>query len=126
MDISGEDDDDDDSDDDNSYYGLEEEDTEMQDSPAAKKAVKMKPPASKPDPTAAITIGLTAASLSQPKFVWYDLSIKFPVTVSPKGYFRDGQMRICVDFQGIGMDFENYGAETSGKTLKLGAVLIKN
>ena len=28
-------------------------------------------------------------------------------------------MRICVDFQGIGMDFENYRAETSGKTLKL-------
>ncbi len=116
MDISGEDDDDDD-DDDNSYYGLEEEDTEMQDSPAAKKAVK-KPPASKPDPTAAITSGLKAASLSQ-KIVRYDLSIKFPVTVSPTGYFRDGQMHICVDFQGIGMDFENYRAETSGKTLKL-------
>ena len=28
-------------------------------------------------------------------------------------------MRICVDFQGIGMDFENFRAETSGKTLKL-------
>ena len=28
-------------------------------------------------------------------------------------------MRICVDFQGIGMDFDNYRAETSGKTLKL-------
>ena len=101
MDISGEDDDVDD-DNNNSYYGLEEEDTEMQDSPAAKKAVKKKPPASKPDPTAAITIGLKAASLSQPKFVQYNLSIKFPVTVSPTGYFRDGQMRICVDFHGLG------------------------
>jgi len=115
LDISGEDDDDDN--DDNSYYSLEEEDTKMQDSPAANKAVK-KPPPSKPDPTAAITSGLEAASLSQ-KFVRHDLSIKFPVTVSPMGYFRDGQMRICVDFQGIGMDFENYRAETSGKTLKL-------
>ena len=28
-------------------------------------------------------------------------------------------MRICVDFQGIGMDFDNYRAEISGKTLKL-------
>ena len=28
-------------------------------------------------------------------------------------------MRICVDFQGIGMDFDNCRAETSGKTLKL-------
>ena len=28
-------------------------------------------------------------------------------------------MRICVDFQGIGMDFNNYRAETSDKTLKL-------
>ena len=58
MDISGEDDDD--NDDDNSYYGLEEEDTEMQDSPIANKAVK-KPPVSKPDPTAAITSGLKVA-----------------------------------------------------------------
>ena len=90
----------------------------MQDSPATKKAEKKKPPTSKPDPTAAITSGLKAASLSQ-KFVRYDLSIKFAVTVSPTGYFRDGQMRICVDFQGIGMDFENFRAETSGKTLKL-------
>jgi hypothetical protein len=100
LDISGEDDDDN-SNDDNSYYGLEEEDTKMQDSPATKKAVKKKPPTSKPDPTAAITSGLKAASLSQ-KFVRYDLSIKFPVTVSPTGYFRDGQMRICVDFHGLG------------------------
>jgi hypothetical protein len=118
LDISGED-----NDDDNSYYGLAEEDTKMQDegaSSAAKKAsIVKKPPTSKPDPTAAITSSLRVASLSQPKFVRYDLSIKFPVTVSPTGYCRDGQMRICVDFQGIGMDFDNYRAETSGKTLKL-------
>ena len=58
LDISGEDGDD--NDDDNSYYSLEEEDTEMQDSPIANKAVK-KPPVSKPDPTAAITSGLKVA-----------------------------------------------------------------
>ena len=28
-------------------------------------------------------------------------------------------MHICVDFQGIGMDFDNYRAEISGKTVKL-------
>jgi hypothetical protein len=28
-------------------------------------------------------------------------------------------MRVCVDFQGIGMNFDNYRAGTSGKTLKL-------
>ena len=123
LDISGED-----NDDDNSYYGLAEEDTKMQDegaSSAAKKAsIVKKPPTSKPDPTAAIAAiasGLKAASLLllQPKFVRYNLSIKFLVTVSPTGYFKDGQMRICVDFQGIGMDLNNYRAETSGKTLKL-------
>ncbi len=80
-----------------------------------------KPPAGKPDPTAAITSSLAAASLqSQPKFIWYNLSVQFPVLVSPMGYFRDGQMRICVDFLAIGMDFNNnYRVETSGKALKL-------
>ncbi len=63
-------------------------------------SIVKKPPTSKPNPTAAIATGLKVASLSQPKFIRYDLSIKFPVTVSPMGYFRDGQMRICVDFQG--------------------------
>ena len=80
-----------------------------------------KPSTGKPDPTAAITGNLAAVSLqSQPKFARYNLSIGFPVLVSPMGYFRDGQRRICVDFLGIGMHFENnYKVETSGKTLKL-------
>ena len=58
LDISGEDN----NINDNSYYGLSEEDTEMQDkgaSSVAKKAsIVKKPPASKSDPTAAITSGL--------------------------------------------------------------------
>jgi hypothetical protein len=96
----------------------------MQDQEAfsAKKASSAKkPPASKPDPTAAITSNLAAANLqSQPKFTQYNLSVQFPVLVSPTGYFRDGQMHICIDFLGIGMDYENnYRVETSGKTLKL-------
>jgi hypothetical protein len=115
---------DDDKDDDDDVEGEVEEDTKMQDqgASAAKKASSaQKPPASKPDPTAAITSSWAAASLqSQPKFIWYNLSIQLPVLVSPTGYFRDGQMCICVDFLGIGMDFENnYRVETSGKTLKL-------
>jgi hypothetical protein len=40
--------------------------------------------------------------------------------VSPTGYFRDGQRRICVDFLATSMHFENnYKVETTGKTLKL-------
>jgi hypothetical protein len=96
----------------------------MQDQGAssAKKASSAKnPPASKPDPTAAITSSLAAASLqSQPKFIWHNLSVQLPVLMSPTGYFRDGQMRFCVDFLGIGMDFENnYRVETSCKIPKL-------
>ncbi len=99
-------------------------DTIMQDQGAfsAKKAVSAKKPStSKPDSTAAITSTLAAVSLqSQPKFVWYNLSIGFLVLVSPTGYFRDGQRCICVDFLGISMHFKsNYKVETSGKTLKL-------
>ncbi len=37
----------------------------------------------------------------------------------PTGYFRDGQMCICVDVQGIVMDYDNNRAETTGKTLYL-------
>jgi hypothetical protein len=79
------------------------------------------PPAGKPDPTSAITSSLAAVSLKlQPKFVQYNLSVQFPVLVSPTGCFRDGQMHLCVDFLGISMDFKNnYRVETSGKTLKL-------
>ena len=128
--MSGGDDDDGDNDDDgedhNDDGNVEESgvDTIMQDQGAssAKKAVSAKKPsAGKPDSTAAITSTLAAVSLqSQPKFVRYNLSIGFPVLVSPTGHFRDGQRRICVDFLGIGMHFEsNYKVETSGKTLKL-------
>ena len=96
----------------------------MQDQAASstKKAVSAKKPsAGKPDPTSTITSTLAAVSLqSQPKFVRYNLSIGFPVLVSPTGYFRDDQRCICVDFLGIGMHFENnYKVGTSGKTLKL-------
>jgi hypothetical protein len=96
----------------------------MQDQGAssAKKASSgKKTPAGKLDPTSVITSSLAAASLQlQPKFVRYSLSVQFPVLVSPRGYFRDGQMHVCVDFLGIGMDFEiNYRVETSSKTLKL-------
>ena len=122
--------DDDDDDDDEDLF--EEEDTEDSRmnlnipnqgafaSTANKKAIVKKPStASKPDPTAAITSTLGAVSLS-PKCVRYNISIGFPYLLSPTGYFRDGQRRVCVDFLGIGMHFEkNYKVETSGKTLKL-------
>jgi hypothetical protein len=96
----------------------------MQDQAAssAKKAVSAKKPsAGKPDPTSAITSTLAAVSLqSQPKCVRYNLSIRFPVLMSPTGYFRDGQRRVCVDFLATSMHFKNnYKVETSGKTLKL-------
>ena len=82
----------------------------MQDQGAfsAKKASNAKkPPAGKPDPTAAITSSLTAAYLQlQPNFILYNLFVQFPVLVSPMGYFRYGQMRVCVDFLGISMDFK--------------------
>ena len=112
---------DDDNDDDVEKSGV---DIIMQDQGAstAKKAVSAKKPsAGKPDPTSTITSNLAAVSLqSQPKFVRYNLSIGFPVLVSPTGYFRDDQRCICVDFLGIGMHFENnYKVGTSGKTLKL-------
>jgi hypothetical protein len=116
----GDDDDDDGDDDDVEESG----DAIMQDQAAssAKKAVSTKKPsAGKPDPTSAITSTLAAVSLqSQPKCVRYNLSIGFPVFVSPTGYFRDGQRRICVDFLATSMHFENnYKVETTGKTLKL-------
>ncbi len=55
-----------------------EKDTKMQDQGAtsAKKASSTKPPAGKPDPTAAITSSLAVASLQlQPKFIQYNLSV---------------------------------------------------
>jgi hypothetical protein len=117
-DVDGDGDDDDDDD-------VEESgDAIMQDQAAssAKKAVSTKKPPSagkKPDPTSAIPSTLAAVSL-QPKCIRYNLSIEFPVLVSPMAFFRDGQKRICVDFLAIGMHFENnYKVETSGKTLKL-------
>ena len=81
-----------------------------------KKAVStQKNAAGKPDPTSTIISTLAGVSLqSQPKCIWYNLSIGFPVLVSPTGYFRDGQRRICVDFLGISMYFEN-----NQKVLKL-------
>ncbi len=96
----------------------------MQDQAAssAKKAVSAKKhSAGKPDPTSAITSTLAAVSLqSQPKCVRFNLSIGFPVLMSPTGYFRDSQRRICVDFLATSMHFENnYKVETSCKTLKL-------
>jgi hypothetical protein len=121
--LSG-DDGDGDGDDDDDDDVEESGDAIMQDQAAssAKKAVSAKKPPStgkKPDPTSAITSTLAAVSL-QPKLVRYNLSIEFPVLVSPTGFFRDGQKRICVDFLAIGMHFENnYKVETSGKTLKL-------
>ena len=112
---------DDDDDDDVEKSGV---DIIMQDQGAstAKKAVSAKKPsAGKPDPTSTITSTLAAVSLqSQPKCIRFNLSIGFPVLMSPTGYFRDGQRRICVDFLGICMHSENnYTGETSGKTLKL-------
>lgn len=77
--------------------------------------------ATKPDPTAAITMGMAAASL-KPSSVCkrFNLSIHFPVLVSPTGYFSsDGRRRVCVDFFGITQHFDNYKAEVSGKTVKL-------
>ena len=60
---------------------------------------------------------LKAASLSQPKSVRYDLSIKFPVSVSPTGYFRDV---FVVLFKVLGWtSITTLRAETYGKTLKL-------
>ena len=116
------DDDDDDNNKDDEESGMDHiniQDRGASASTAKKAASSKKPSASKPDPTAAITSTLGAVSL-QPKCVRYNLSIGFPVLVSPTGYFRDGQRRICVDFLGIGMHFEsNYKVETSGKTLKL-------
>jgi len=110
-DEDGDDEDGDDDDDDNEESGM---DVDMQGQGAststAKKAVSVKKPSSagKPDPTAAITSTLGTVSLQpQPKCVRYNLSIGFPVLVSPTGYFRDGQRRICVDFLGIGMHFKN-------------------
>jgi hypothetical protein len=121
--------DDDDDDDDEDLFEEDNEDSRMNlnipdqgafASTANKKAIVKKPStASKPDPTAAITSTLGAVSLS-PKCVRYNISIGFPFLLSPTGYFRDGQRRVCVDFLGIGMHFEkNYKVETSGKTLKL-------
>jgi hypothetical protein len=99
-------------------------DAEMQDqraSSAKKVSSAKKPAAGKPDPTAAIASSLAATSLqSQPKLVWFSLSVQFPSLVSPTGYFWDGQMRCYVDFLAIGVQFENnYRVEISGKTLKL-------
>jgi len=84
-----------------------------------KGGLKKKPP-TKPDPTAAITVGMAAASLKQPVFKRFSLSIEFPVTTSPMGYFSsDGRWRVYVDFFTITQHFDNYKAEVSGKTLKL-------
>ena len=120
--LDGDEDDDDDDDDDDDVEGDAIMQVEGASSATTKKAASAKKPsAGKPDPTSAITSTLAAVSLqSQPKFSRYNLSIGFPVLVSPTGYFRDGQRRVCVDFLGIGMHFENnYKVETSGKTLKL-------
>ena len=89
----------------------------MQDQAASstKKAVSAKKPsAGKPDPTSAITSTLAAVSLqSQPKCVRFNLSIGFPVLMSPTGYFRDGQRGICVDFLATSMHFKKkYKVET--------------
>ena len=75
--------------------------------------------ATKPDPTAAITVGMAAASLKPSLVKRYDLSIHFPYTSSPMGYFGDDKRRICVDFISITHRFDNYKAEVSGKTLRL-------
>jgi hypothetical protein len=77
--------------------------------------------ATKPDPTAAITVGMAAASL-KPSSVCkrFDLSIHFPYLLSPTGYFKlDGKRRVCCDFFGITQHFDNYKAEVSGRTIKL-------
>jgi hypothetical protein len=84
-------------------------------------ALTKKKTATKPDPTAAITAGMAAASL-KPSLVCkrYDLSIHFPFMMSPTGYFgSDGKRRVCVDFFTITQHFDNYKAEVSGKTIKL-------
>jgi len=94
----------------------------MQAAPSAappKGGTKKKSP-TKPNPTAAITVGMAAASLKQPVFKRFSLSIEFPVTTSPTGYFSsDGRRRVYVDFFTITQHFDNYKAEVSGKTLKL-------
>lgn len=87
--------------------------------PTGAGALPKKKTATKPDPTAAITVGMAAASL-KPSVKRYDLSIHFPYHLSPTGYFRsDGKRRVCVDFFSITQHFDNYKAEVSGKTLKL-------
>jgi hypothetical protein len=87
--------------------------------PTGAGALPKKKTATKPDPTAAITVGMAAASL-KPSFKRYDLSIHFPYHLSPTGYFAsDGKKRICIDFISITQHFDNYKAEVSGKTLKL-------
>ena len=125
--VSGDNDDGDGDNYDYNYDDVIEEssgDAIMQDQAASstKKAVSAKKPsAGKPDPISAITSTLATVSLqSQPKSVRFNLSIGFPVLMSPTVYFRDGQRHICVDFLATSMHFENnYKVETSGKTLKL-------
>ena len=101
----------------------------MQAAPSAappKGGLKKKPP-TKPDPTAAITVGMAAASLKQPVFKRFSLSIEFPVLISPTTYFgSDGRKRVCVDFHTITQHFDNYKTEVSGKTLKLYMKLHKS
>ena len=102
----------------------DDEDVEMQapqppSIPTGAGALTKKKTATKPDPTAAITVGMAAASL-KPLVKRYDLSIHFPYHLSPTGFFiSDGKKRICVDFISITQHFDNYKAEVSGKTLKL-------
>ena len=87
--------------------------------PTGAGALTKKKPAAKPDPTAAITVGMAKASL-KPLVKRYDLGIFFPYHLSPTGYFRsDGKRRVCVDFFSITQHFDNYKAEVSGQTLKL-------
>ena len=62
---------------------------------------------------------MAAASLKPSLVKRYDLSIHFPYTSSPMGYFGDDKRRICVDFISITHHFDNYKAEVSGKTLRL-------
>ena len=74
----------------------------------------------KPDPTAAITAGMAAASLKPPVCKRFDLNINFPYFMSPTWYFRDdGKRHVCVDFFGITQHLDNYKVEVSGKTLEL-------
>ena len=113
------DDDDDDCDDDD-----DDDDVEMQAPPppsiaTGAGALPKKKTATKPDPTAAITVGMAKASL-KPLVKRFDLGIHFPYTLSPTGFFgSDGKKRICVDFISITQHFDNYKAEVSGQTLKL-------